>query len=183
MPLTEGLTLPLPATRAVSETDVTALVGLYSPLLFRVAHAVLRHRAEAEDAVQDTFVRVLEHRADLAGVRDMRVWLVRICWRLALDRRRRIRPQQMDEEFAASLACGDVPADQALDQRQEMRRLLDELERLPAAERQALLLSTMDELSAVEVAGIMQRSESAVRALVFRARQRLRTRMEKGVRR
>src|SRR5258708_5080826 len=81
------------------EVDPAALVEIYSPLLFRVAHSILRSRAEAEDVVQDVFVRILEHRRSLMTVRDMRVWLIRIAWNLALDRRRRIRPEQLDEDF------------------------------------------------------------------------------------
>ncbi len=166
-----------------SEIDPAALVETYSALLFRVAHSVLRSRVEAEDVVQDVFVRVLEHRRALTGVRDMRVWLIRIAWNLALDRRRRIRPEQMDESFARSLAASSVPADQALDEAQRMRSVLCELERLPKGERHVLLLSAIEELGTAEMAEVLGRSESAVRALLFRARVRLRERLEKGEKR
>jgi RNA polymerase sigma-70 factor (ECF subfamily) len=76
------------AEPSTSETDLTALVEAYSPLLFRVAHSILRNRAESEDVVQDVFLRVLEHQLKLPAVRDLRVWLVRIAWNLALDRQR-----------------------------------------------------------------------------------------------
>ncbi|WP_263366881.1 RNA polymerase sigma factor [Edaphobacter bradus] len=163
-----------------SEIDLTALVETYSTLLFRVAHSVLRSRAEAEDVVQDAFVRVLEHRRSLPAVRDIRVWLVRITWNLAIDRRRRIRPEQMDESFAQTLAATSVPADEALNEAQRMNAVLRELERLPKAERHVLLLSSLDELSVAEMSKILGRSESAIRALLFRARARLRERLEKG---
>src|SRR5215471_13533904 len=104
-----------------SEIDLTALVESYSTLLFRVAHSVLRCRSEAEDVVQDVFVRVIEHRRSLSGVRDMRVWLARIAWNLAIDRRRRIRPEQMDESFAENLAARGMPADKAVDEAQRMK--------------------------------------------------------------
>ena len=64
--------------------------------------------------VQDVFVRVLEHRRSLGAVRDMRVWLVRIAWNLAVDRRRRVRPEQMDEIFVEGLVAGSVPADRGV---------------------------------------------------------------------
>jgi RNA polymerase sigma-70 factor (ECF subfamily) len=166
-----------------SEIDPAALVETYSALLFRVAHSVLRSRAEAEDVVQDVFVRVLEHRQSLPGVRDMRVWLIRIAWNLAIDRRRRVRPEQMDESFAQSLAASSVPADQALDEAQRMHSVLCELERLPNGERHVLLLSAIEELGTAEMAEVLGRSESAVRALLFRARARLRERLEKGEKR
>jgi RNA polymerase sigma-70 factor, ECF subfamily len=105
----EGCSLVLSSMKGSrSEIDLAALVETYSALLFRVAHSVLRSRAEAEDVVQDVFVRVLEHRQSLPTVRDMRVWLIRIAWNLALDRRRRIRPEQMDESFAQNLAASSV---------------------------------------------------------------------------
>jgi RNA polymerase sigma-70 factor, ECF subfamily len=162
-----------------SEVDPEALVETYSALLFRVAHSVLRSQSEAEDVVQDVFVRVLEHRQSLPAVRDMRVWLIRIAWNLAIDRRRRIRPQQLDENFAHTLAGNSVPADKAIDEAQRMNAVLCELERLPKGERHVLLLSAIEELGTAEMAEVLGRSESAVRALLFRARTRLRKRIVK----
>ncbi len=168
------------SAETTSETDLTALVQTYSALLFRVAHSILRNRAESEDVVQDVFLRVLEHRSKLPAIRDLRVWLVRITWNLAIDRRRRIRPDQLDEPFAASLVAHSIPADQALSDARQIAVTLGEIERLPQAERHALLLSAIDELSITEISTILHRSESAVRALLFRARTRLRERLEKG---
>src|SRR5271163_3497212 len=121
----EGYSLALSSMEGSrSEVDLASLVETYSPLLFRVVHSVLRSRAEAEDVVQDVFVRVLEHRRSLPAVRDMRVWLIRIAWNLAIDRRRRIRPEQMDQSFAESLAARSVPADEALNEAQRMKAVL-----------------------------------------------------------
>lgn len=175
----EGLSLTLSSMEGSrSEVDLADLVETYSALLFRVVHSILRSRAEAEDVVQDVFVRVLEHRRSLPEVRDMRVWLIRIAWNLALDRRRRIRPEQMDESFAQGLAGRCVPADEAMGEAQRMSAVLRELERLPKGERHVLLLSAVEELGTAEMAAVLGRSESAVRALLFRARTRLRERLE-----
>jgi len=165
-----------------TETDLTALVQTYSALLFRVAHSILRNRAESEDVVQDVFLRVLEYEKKLPDIRDLRVWLVRITWNLAIDRRRRIRPDQLDEPFAASLVAHSIPADQALSDARQIAATLREIERLPKPERHALLLSAIDELSITEISTILHRSESAVRALLFRARTRLRERLDKNER-
>ncbi len=181
MASTEGWSLALPmGNEAGSTVDLASLVESYSRLLFRVAHSVLRSPADAEEVVQDAFVRVLEHRGSLDTIRDMRVWLVRIAWNLAIDRRRRIRPEQMDAEFAAGLVGSSVAADEALDEAQRMQSVMRELDRLPKAERQVLLLSAVEELGTAEMAEVLGRSESAVRALLFRARARLRERLERG---
>jgi RNA polymerase sigma-70 factor (ECF subfamily) len=171
-----SLTMP---SKADTErlVDITELVQAYSGLLFRVAHSVLRSRTDAEDVVQDVFVRVLERRTMLDEVQQMRVWLVRIAWNLALDRRRRVRPEQMEDEFAAQLATKSVGPEQALAEARRMEAVLREIERLPRAERHALLLATVDELGTAEMAEVLGKSESGVRALIFRARKRLRERL------
>ena len=160
-----------------AEVDLAALVELHANLLFRVAHSVLRNAHEAEDVVQDTFVRVLQHRSDLPAVRDQRVWLVRIAWNLALDRRRRLRPEQMDGVFAASLAARIASADRILDEAERLQRVLLAMDALPKAERAALLLNAVEEMSTHEIAGVLGKSESAVRALLFRGRTRLKERL------
>lgn len=179
MASTEGCSLALSFTEdAPSAVDLAAIVEAYSTLLFRIANSVLRNSTEAEDVVQDVFLRVLQHRVSLANVRDMRVWLVRIAWNMALDRRRRKRPEQLDEVFANSLASAIMPADAAMEEAQRFQSVLREIERLPKAERHVLLLSAIEELDTTEIATVLGRSESAARALLSRARARLRLRLE-----
>jgi RNA polymerase sigma-70 factor (ECF subfamily) len=117
----------------------------------------------------------------LPAVREMRVWLVRIAWNLALDRKRRIRPEQMDAVFAQSLVARERPADTVLEEARRLRQVLAAIERLPKSERAVLLLAAVEELDHAEVAAVLGKSESAVRALLFRARTRLRERLAKGV--
>jgi RNA polymerase sigma-70 factor, ECF subfamily len=166
------------AERVEVKPDLAILVRDHSALLYRVALSVLRNTAEAEDVVQDVFVRVLQHQAQLSGIAEVRPWLVRITWNLALDRRRRIRPDQMDEIFADGLVAPALPADQALTEAHHIRQVLAAMERLPKSERQALLLSAMDELSTAEIATVIGKSESSVRSLLFRARTHLRERLK-----
>ena len=144
--------------------------------------SILRNPAEAEDVVQDTFVRVLQHQAKLSTLREPRVWLIRIAWNLALDRQRRNRPEQIDELFAQTLVAPNTPTDIALDETRRITATLREIDLLPKKEREVLLLVALEEISNTEIAQVLGKSESAVRALLFRARTRLRERLEKGVR-
>jgi RNA polymerase sigma-70 factor, ECF subfamily len=180
MASTEGCSLALSFMEdAPPAVDLIALVSAYSMLLFRVANSVLRSRTEAEDVVQDVFLRVLEHRTSLPAIRDMRVWLIRIAWNLALDRRRRRQPAQLDESFGHLLVSATPPADAAMAEEQRLRAVLREIERLPKAERHVLLLSAVEELGTSEIAAVLGRTDSAVRALLSRARTRLRERLER----
>ncbi len=178
----EELSLPLPqfTEATATQVDLPALVQTHATTLFRVAHSLLRNRAEAEDAVQDTFLRVLQHQRDLPAIRDLRPWLIRITWNLAMDRcraRRRTQPEQADDLFLQTLTAPNTPADQALQEAQQTERVLHAIDRLPPLERQALLLAALDELSTPEIAQIMNKSESAIRALLHRARTHLRERL------
>jgi RNA polymerase sigma-70 factor (ECF subfamily) len=165
------------AENARDEPEISELVANFSGVLYRVALSLLRHPAEAEDVVQETFVRVLEGRARLAEVRELRPWLARIAWNLALDRKRRTTPAQMDEALAASLVSRECPADEALAEARNLVRVLAAIDRLPRAEREVLLLSAVEELSTTEVAAVLKRSESSVRSLMFRARAHLKERL------
>jgi RNA polymerase sigma-70 factor (ECF subfamily) len=165
------------AERVEAEPDLTALVRDHSGLLYRVALSLLRNPAEAEDVVQDVFVRVLQRPRELGGIVEFRPWLVRIAWNLALDRIRKVRPEQMDDVFAEGLVSANLPADQALAEAGQIRHVLGAMERLPTNERQALLLSAMEELSTAEIGAVLGKSESSVRSLLFRARAHLRERL------
>ena len=160
------------------EVDVAALVEVHGALLYRVAFSIVRSPAEAEDIVQETFLRALEQRLKLAEVQEPRAWLVRVAWNLAIDRKRRITPAQMQEDAAAVLASADLPADRQLSSAAELAKVLAAMDRLPRLERAVLLLSAVEELSVAEIAAVIGRSESGVRSLVFRARAHLEERRE-----
>jgi len=87
--------------KTVSTTQTIAtLVAEYSTALYRVAFSVTRNAAEAEDAVQETFLRVLRHESRLGEIRDYRVWLVRIVWNIVLDKKRRAKTRPEGEDLA-----------------------------------------------------------------------------------
>jgi len=83
-----------------SATAIAALVDEYAGTLYRVAYSVLRNAADAEDAVQETYLRVLRHRDGLTEIRDPRVWLVRIVWNVVLDRKRRAKTRPETDDIA-----------------------------------------------------------------------------------
>jgi RNA polymerase sigma-70 factor, ECF subfamily len=171
-----------PAMTVDSTETIAALVAEYSATLYRVAYSVMRNSAEAEDAVQEAFLRVLKHRDKIGEIRDLRVWLVRITWNVVLDRKRRskTRPENDDiEDFVRVLPSTDRRADDEIISSQEHARILALIDRLPAKERQALLLSAVEELSTAQIAAALGTTESSVRSRIFRARRELSALLEK----
>ncbi len=139
-----------------------------------MAFSVLRNAADAEDSVQEAFLRVLRHRDSLNEIRDHRVWLVRIVWNIVLDRKRRAktRPETDDvSELARVLPAAGLSAEEVAAAAQHHTRVLRLLEKLPVKEREVLVLSAFEELSSVEIAAVLGVTESSVRSRLFRARK------------
>jgi RNA polymerase sigma-70 factor (ECF subfamily) len=161
------------ARTIAEEETLAALVSQYSGTLYRVAFSVLRNPADAEDAVQEAFMRVLRHRDTLGEVRDQRVWLIRIVWNIVLDRKRRAktRPETDDvSELARVLPANGLSAEQIASAAQHHAHVLACVDQLPAKERQVLMLSAFQELTSVEIASVLGITESSVRSRLFRAR-------------
>lgn len=159
-----------------SQAALAALVDEYASTLYRVAFSVLRNAADAEDAVQEAFLRVLRHRDTLGEVRDHRVWLIRIVWNIVLDRKRRAktRPETDDiEDLARVLPAHGLSAEERAAAQQHHTRVLRSVQQLPGKEREVMLLSAFEELSSVEIAEVLGITESSVRSRLFRARNLL----------
>ncbi len=161
------------ARTQAEEAILAGLVSQYAGALYRVAYSVLRNPADSEDAVQEAFLRVLRHRDTLDEVRDRRVWLIRIVWNIVLDRKRRAktRPETDDvAELARVLPGNGLSAEQLTSAAQHHAHVLACVDKLPAKERQVLMLSAFEELSSVEIAAVLGITESSVRSRLFRAR-------------
>jgi len=161
------------ARRRAEDAAISALVDQYAGALYRVAYSVLRNSTDAEDAVQEAFLRVLRHRDTLDEVRDQRVWLIRIVWNVALDRKRRAktRPETDDvSELARVLPSTGLSAEELAAAAEHHAHVLGCVEQLPAKEREVLLLSAFEELTSVEIAAVLDITESSVRSRLFRAR-------------
>jgi RNA polymerase sigma-70 factor (ECF subfamily) len=169
----------IPIASAVVD-DLEALVREHAGFVYRVAYAVLRNRADAEDAAQETFLRVVRQRGRLAAVREPRAWLARIAWRAALDRRRRARPEVSLEDVSAAvreLRAAGAGADEIAADAQMLALLERLIASLPRELREALTLATVEEMSSTEVAVALGIPEASVRTRVFRARQLLREKL------
>ena len=97
------------------DAELESLVRQHSRMVYRIAYAVLRSHHDAEDAAQETFLRVLRYRHKLANVENGKTWLARIAWRVAVDRsqqRGRRREIALDdpEKPVGETASSEFPA-------------------------------------------------------------------------
>ncbi|HWW14019.1 MAG TPA: RNA polymerase sigma factor [Candidatus Dormibacteraeota bacterium] len=183
--LSEAVTVPRSQDRS-SDEALDDLVRQHSRLVYRIAYAALRSHHDAEDATQETFLRVLRYSRKLATVENHKTWLARIAWRVAVDRsRQRGRKQEVPledpEKPVAELPSADAPADEAMHGSQVGTMLERLIATLPEKLREPLILSAIVEISPREVAATLGINEAAVRSRVFRARKILRDKLDERV--
>jgi RNA polymerase sigma-70 factor (ECF subfamily) len=160
--------------------DVDALVAAHGRRLFGLAYRMLGSVAEAEDAVQDTFVRWT--RSDTADVTEPAAWLTTACTRTCLDRLRSARHRResyVGEWLPEPLATDPDPADAAATADSLTFAFLVVLESLTPLERAAFLLHDVFGHPFEEVARVLDRTPAAVRQLASRARAHVAARPER----
>ncbi len=150
---------------------IDALYAECAERLYRFAVARTRDAALAEDVVSETFLRAVRHADRLPAVQAARIaWLYRTAANLIVDDFRRRRREQ---EHARHLAELDPPS---ADERTRVD-LWVAVERLPDAQRAAVLLRYAQGMKVTDVADALGRSEGAVKQLLLRALRTLRTKV------
>lgn len=144
--------------------------------LFGLAYRMLGSRAEAEDVVQDAYLRW--HQTDHARIETPEAWLVATTSRLAIDRLRRLKTEReayVGPWLPEPLLGQERPPDRQLDLADDLSMaFLTLLERLAPDERAAFLLHDVFDVGYPQIAGVLERTESACRQVVHRARTRVR---------
>ncbi len=153
------------------------LIGKHAPKLLTVARRMLGAQAEAEDAVQEVFLRLWTHAARWQpGKAKFETWLYRVMMNQCYDRLRRrpTAPLEAAEDVADDAALPDTGLDEGVLGR-EVARALDGL---PERQKAAILLCHFRELGNIEAAEIMGISVEALESLLARGRRGLRSRLE-----
>ena len=154
-----------------SHADLERRLSESSTLAFRVAYGVLRHREDAEDVAQEALTRAFRAFGSLRDPERFRPWLVRIAWRLALDRQRADRRRLRREQAAIDLAPPDVEQLAAADEFEE--RVWRAVDALPEKLRLVVVLAAMQGHDMREVARLLGVREGTVKSRLFAARRRL----------
>lgn len=152
----------------------------HRPRLFGLAYRMLGQRAEAEDLVQDVWLRWQD--SERAAIAQSEAWLVTTATRLAIDRLRRLRVERehyagfwLPEPLVQPWSEAAPSAEELLEQAHDVSTaLLFVLEQLTPEERAAFLLREVFDADYAEVAQALGRSEAACRQLVHRAAERVR---------
>ena len=170
-------------TAAGDDAAFEALMRRFNRKLFRVARAILKNDADAEDAVQDGYLQAYRRLGDFRGESQLGTWLTRIVINQALMRLRADRrdplvlsfPQDSTDDPSTEVADdkSESPTDATF--RSEIRRLLEHrIDELPMAMRTVLVMRDIEDMSVQETAESLGIPPATVRTRLFRARALLR---------
>lgn len=172
--------------RRFDKAALRTIVRLNNRRLFRVARSILKDDAEAEDAVQDAYVRAFTHLASFEGRSSLSTWLTRIVANEALGRLRRRRPmatldENADSGMATILAFTSQPQTdpERIMAQTEIQHLLERaIDVLPDVYRVVLVARVLEEMSVEETAELYDLKPETVKTRLHRARALLRADLE-----
>jgi len=138
--------------------------------LFRLALRLTSNRPEAEDIVQEVFIRLWKKREDLANVQNLEAWAVRMTKNLTIDRLRSKKHQTEDLPIASGTPDSETP--HSITERKDtldyIRKLMDQL---PLKQKSVMQLRDVEGYSYQEIAQALEMPMNQVKVYLFRARQ------------
>ncbi|HEY6290089.1 MAG TPA: sigma-70 family RNA polymerase sigma factor [Terriglobia bacterium] len=144
-----------------------------SALAYRVALGVLHIPADAEEVAQEAFVRAYRHFTSLREPDKFQAWLVRVTWRLAIDRQRSAARRDRREQVAVANQLPSSTVEEAALSREFETRLNRAVDSLPEKLRRAVILSAIEGYDMSETAALLALPEGTVRSRLHRARKLL----------
>ena len=177
----ERLAGPLLIADLELEREFEARLADSSTLAFRVAFSVLRQREDAEDVAQEAFAKSYRSFRQRRDRTRFRAWLVRMTWRMALDRQRANRRRLARERPALDEGTADGCTTQAtadmVDARERADHLWKAIESLPERLRLVVVLAGIEGHDMSEVGALLGVPEGTVKSRLFVARKQLKERL------
>lgn len=174
-----------------NEAAIRAIMQQNNRRLFRVARGILRNDAEAEDVVQETYVRAFTHLESFRGESSFATWLMRIAMNEALGRLRRQRPQiEISDLKPGALEAQIIrfpqssnlsDPERSMAQREIQKVVEQAVDQLPEAFRIVFITRVIEGMSVEETADLLQLKPETVKTRLHRARTLLRNNVEKQI--
>jgi RNA polymerase sigma-70 factor (ECF subfamily) len=162
------------------QSSFASLVKAYQVPVYNLCHRMLGNATDAEDAAQETFVRIYAHLKTYNPELRLSSWILSVASHYCIDRlrRRRIRWLSLEQILPARLPVGRVtPAEETVMGKESCDEVRALLQSLPAEYRVVIVLRYWQDLSYTEIAQIVGSSESAIKSRLHRARRMLAQRL------
>lgn len=188
--VTEGLSEALLVQRAVAgeEAAVRAIIQQHNRRLYRVARSIVQDDSEAEDVLQDAYLRAFSHLSSFRGEARLSTWLVRIVLNEAYQRLRRRKGDalaELPDDNAAQPRAEIIPfprvsqdPERDMAQRQICHLIERAIDDLPEEFRTVLVARVIEDMSVEDTAALLNLREETVKTRLYRARSKLKAALE-----
>ena len=177
--------------RARDEAAIRAIMQANNRRLYRIARGILRNDSEAEDVVQETYVRAFTHLQDFRGDSSLATWLARIAMNEALGRLRRAKPSVDFSTLAPGvleaqiiqfpLSSASEDPERSMAQREIQMVVEHAIDELPDGFRLVFITRVIEGMNVEETAEILDLKPETVKTRLHRARAMLRENVEKKI--
>lgn len=171
----------LERVRAGDAAFFEVFVRRFNARVFRVARAIVRDDAVAEDVMQETYLQAFTHLHQFEGRSSLATWLTRIAVNEAIARRRRIAREPvasaLDQERQMDVSTTDDP-ERAAHQAEVLRVVARLVDDLPEPLRVVFVLRIVEGMSVAEAAAALELSEENIKVRLFRARAQLKDKLD-----
>ena len=182
----------LEGARRNDRDAVRLIIKQHNQRLYRIARSIVRNDSDAEDVLQEAYVRAFTNLSQFRGEARLSTWLARIVINEALGLIRRRRPAidialvsanpALDAEIIRFPGANPVPDPEITMAQTEIRTLLERaIDKLPSAFREVLIARLVEGMSVAETAELFGIPSQTVKTRLFRARALMRTEMERHI--
>jgi len=164
-----------------NQRDFERLVEKYQSTVFRIAIGLLHNKEDAEEIVQDVFIKVYKSLSSFDAKAAFSTWLYRVTVNSSLNVLRKKKRQKLWVELSdiLQLRSKEKQADVQMVEQSDNAFIYQAMNELPAMQRVAFILSKYEELPQARVAEILHLSTGAVEQLIYRAKNNLQQKLEK----
>lgn len=154
----------------ITEQEINELVGKYSSMLFRISYCILCNKVDAQDAVQETFLKYLTKSPEFSGEEHKKAWLIRVCTNISKNMLMfRIKRDAVNIDDIKNIGVTESDT-----------QAFEYIMSLPAKYKIVMTLYYIEGYKSAEIAEIININEDAVRKRLQKGRELLRNELEKG---
>lgn len=152
----------------------------YKDKLYRFALSIVGNNADAEDVVQEIFIKLWKREGQLKEIQNLEAWLMRLTKNLSIDKLRSKHRQVTDLEVVANRLTNAANPHQLMEGKDMRAHIQSIIEQLPEKQRMIIQLREIEEMSYQEISDVLEISMEQVKVNLFRARQHIRTQLIKS---
>ncbi|HHS95990.1 MAG TPA: RNA polymerase sigma factor [Phaeodactylibacter sp.] len=163
----------------MNHNNLLSEISIFKDKLFRLALRLVGNETEAEDVVQEVYIKMWRKHSEISTIKNIEAWCVQVTKNLAIDKTRSKHRRTVDIQKSFDLYAEQAAPDKVLEAKDVLQRVHSLIENLPPSQKTILHLRDIEGHSYQEIADLLDIPISSVKTALFRARQFLKKEIDK----